>query len=85
MAHIAAVGVTCKLCTVVHTVFASVASLLTDKGLLGNTQSCYDVILTLTNYLSIVVQTMCQQARDVGLASKVPTSRIQSSIPELQI
>lgn len=70
MAHMAAVGVTCQLCTVVHTVFASVqilkhavaSPLLTGKGLLRNTQSCYDVILTLTNYLSIVVQTIYQQA-----------------------
>lgn len=41
---------------------AVASPLLTHKGQLGNTRSCYDVILTLTTYLSIVVQTMYQQA-----------------------
>lgn len=55
-------------CTVVHVASVQIlkhavaSPLLTDKGQLGNTRSCYDVILTLTTYLSIVVQTMYQQA-----------------------
>lgn len=55
-------------CTVVHVASVQIlkhavaSPLLTHKGQLGNTGSCYDVILTLTTYLSIVVQTMYQQA-----------------------